>query len=100
MCAEKGRNRKPDSHSRKLWANHESPWIEKALSRLERNCTDEELLQKRRSKIKDKENDVKKAEEELAAARASGKEHKIVKSRTSLPNKNASWKRSFRGIDF
>lgn len=58
--------------------------LKKALSRLEKNCTDEELLQKRRSKIKDKENDVKKAEEELAAARASGKEHKIVKKQNKL----------------
>lgn len=31
LCAEKGRNRKPDSHSRKLRADHESSWIEKGV---------------------------------------------------------------------
>lgn len=44
--------------------------LKKALSKLEKNCTDEELLQKHQNKIKDKENDVRKAEAELAEAKS------------------------------
>lgn len=71
--------------------------LKKALSKLEKNCTDEELLQKHQNKIKDKENDVRKAEAELAEAKASGKEHKIVKKQNKLAEQKRELEKAVSG---
>ena len=71
--------------------------LKMALCKLEKNFTDEELLQKHQNKIKDKENDVRKAEAELAEAKASGKEHKIVKKQNKLAEQKRELEKAVSG---
>ncbi|QPF30598.1 DUF1090 domain-containing protein (plasmid) [Klebsiella sp. BDA134-6] len=63
---------------------HRIAGLEKALSELNTNCTDEGLRAERESKVKDKELKLEKRRQELAEAQANGRADKVAKKQHKL----------------
>ncbi|QZN97702.1 DUF1090 domain-containing protein [Symbiopectobacterium purcellii] len=64
--------------------DHRIAGLEKALSELNANCTDEALRAKRESNLREKERKVEKRRQELAEAQANGRKDKISKQQRKL----------------
>ncbi|MDM4208900.1 DUF1090 domain-containing protein [Klebsiella spallanzanii] len=64
--------------------NHRISGLEKALSELRQNCTDEKLTQERKNKISEKEKKVTERMTELNQAKETGNADKINKKEKKL----------------
>ncbi len=64
--------------------NHRLSGLEKALSELNANCTNEGLLAERKSDVRKKELKVEKSRQELAEAQIDGRADKIRKKQRKL----------------
>lgn len=69
--------------------NHRIAGLEKALSELNNNCTDEGLRAEREADIREKEQKVDERRQELAEARADGRDDKISKRQRKLAEAQA-----------
>ncbi|MHC9003533.1 DUF1090 domain-containing protein [Enterobacter adelaidei] len=69
--------------------SHRIAGLEKALSEVNANCTDEGLLAERESDVRKKEQKVKERRQELAEAQADGRADKIIKKQQKLEEAQA-----------
>lgn len=71
-------------YARTYGNSHRVSGLEKALSELNANCTDEGLRAERESDVRKKERKVEKRRQELAEAQADGRQDKISKKQQRL----------------
>nr|WP_209439251.1 DUF1090 domain-containing protein [Intestinirhabdus alba] len=76
-------------HAREHSNAHRAAGLEKALSELNANCTDEGLRAAREDDVRKKEQKVAERRQELAEAQADGREDKIRKKQQKLADAQA-----------